>query len=71
MVWLFSSGKGDQVEVTKGLCRTYPNSIFRSSLFTNKRLILALFGSVVAMMFAIYWEPMQAVFKTAEIMKWC
>ena len=47
--------------------RSLEHSIFRVSLFTNKRLILALFGSVVAMMLAIYWEPMQAVFNTLPL----
>lgn len=47
--------------------RSLEHSIFRASLFTNKRLILALFGSVVAMMLAIYWEPMQAVFNTLPL----
>ncbi|MFH0904349.1 MAG: HAD-IC family P-type ATPase, partial [Methanobacteriota archaeon] len=47
--------------------RSLEKSIFRTGLFTNKRLLLALFGSVIAMMLAIYWEPMQVIFKTAPL----
>jgi len=47
--------------------RSIEKSIFRTGHLTNKRLLLALFGSVIAMMLAIYWEPMQAVFKTASL----
>jgi Ca2+-transporting ATPase len=47
--------------------RSLEKSIFRTGFFTNKRLLLALSGSVIAMMLAIYWEPMQAVFKTAPL----
>ncbi len=47
--------------------RSLEKSIFRIGFFTNKRLLLALSASVIAMMFAIYWEPMQAVFKTAPL----
>ena len=35
--------------------------------FTNKRLLAALSGSIIAMMLAIYWLPMQVVFKTAPL----
>jgi Ca2+-transporting ATPase len=47
--------------------RSLEKSIFRIGLSTNKRLLLALSVSVIAMMLAIYWEPMQAVFKTAPL----
>ncbi|GFO95862.1 cation-transporting ATPase, partial [groundwater metagenome] len=47
--------------------RSLEHSIFRTGFFTNKMLLLALFGSVIAMMLAIYWEPMQAVFKTVPL----
>ena len=48
-------------------CRSLEESVFRTGFFTNKRLLLALFGSVIAMLLAIYWEPMQAVFKTVPL----
>jgi len=35
--------------------------------FTNKRLVLALSGSIIAMMLAIYWQPAAAVFKTVPL----
>ncbi len=47
--------------------RSLEQSIFRTGFFTNKRLLIALFGSVIAMMLAIYWQPMAAVFKTAPL----
>jgi Ca2+-transporting ATPase len=47
--------------------RSLEQSIFRTGFFTNKRLLLALSGSIIAMMLAIYWEPMQAVLKTAPL----
>lgn len=47
--------------------RSLEQSVFRTGFFTNKRLLLALSGSVIAMMLAIYWEPMAAVFKTAPL----
>jgi Ca2+-transporting ATPase len=47
--------------------RSLEHSIFSTGLFTNKRLLLALFGSVLAMMLAIYWVPMQVIFKTAPL----
>ncbi len=48
-------------------CRSLEQSIFRTGFFTNKRLLLALFGSIIAMMLAIYWQPMAAVMKTAPL----
>lgn len=48
-------------------CRSMEESVFRTGLSTNKSLLLALFGSVVAMMLAIYWGPMQAVLNTAPL----
>ncbi|MFA4935288.1 MAG: cation-translocating P-type ATPase C-terminal domain-containing protein, partial [Candidatus Methanoperedens sp.] len=48
-------------------CRSLEKSIFRTGFFTNKRLLLALSGSVIAMMLAIYWQPMAVVFKTAPL----
>ena len=47
--------------------RSLEQSIFRTGFFTNKKLLLALSGSVIAMMLAIYWQPMAAVFKTAPL----
>lgn len=47
--------------------RSLERSIFRIDLLTNKRLLFALMGSIIAMMIAIYWPPMQAVFKTAAL----
>jgi Ca2+-transporting ATPase len=47
--------------------RSLEHSILRTGIFTNRRLILALFGSVIAMILAIYWEPMQVIFKTAPL----
>ncbi|NJD77299.1 MAG: cation-translocating P-type ATPase [Candidatus Methanoperedens sp.] len=47
--------------------RSLEHSIFRTGLFTNKRLLLALSGSIIAMMLAIYWQPVAAVFKTAPL----
>ncbi|MFA4935785.1 MAG: HAD-IC family P-type ATPase [Candidatus Methanoperedens sp.] len=48
-------------------CRSLEKSIFRTGFFTNKRLLVALAGSVIAMMLAIYWQPMAVVFKTAPL----
>ncbi|MDP2845900.1 MAG: cation transporting ATPase C-terminal domain-containing protein, partial [Candidatus Methanoperedens sp.] len=48
-------------------CRSLEESVFRTGFFTNKRLLLALSGSIIAMMLAIYWQPMQAVLKTAPL----
>ncbi len=47
--------------------RSLEKSIFKTGFFTNKRLLLALSGSFIAMMLAIYLAPMQAVFKTAPL----
>ncbi len=47
--------------------RSLEQSLFRTGFFTNKRLLLALSGSVIAMMLAIYWHPMAMVFKTAPL----
>ncbi len=47
--------------------RSLEQSIFRTGFFSNKRLLFALSGSVIAMMLAIYWQPMAAVFKTAPL----
>ncbi len=47
--------------------RSLEQSMFRAGFFTNKRLLLALSGSVIAMILAIYWQPMAAVFKTAPL----
>jgi Ca2+-transporting ATPase len=47
--------------------RSLEQSIFRTGFFSNKRLLLALSGSVIAMMLAIYWQPVSAVFKTAPL----
>lgn len=47
--------------------KSLEQSIFRTGFFTNKRLLLALSGSIIAMMLAIYWQPMAAVFKTAPL----
>lgn len=47
--------------------RSLENSIFRTGIFSNRRLIIAIFGSVIAMMLAIYWEPMQVIFKTTPL----
>jgi len=47
--------------------RSLEQSIFKAGFFTNKRLLLALSGSIIAMMFAIYWIPMQVIFKTAPL----
>lgn len=48
-------------------CRSLEQSIFRTGFFTNKWLLLALSGSIIAMMLAIYWQPMQVIFKTAPL----
>ncbi len=47
--------------------RSLEQSIFRAAFFTNKRLLLAVSGSFIAMMLAIYWQPMAVVFKTAPL----
>ncbi len=47
--------------------KSLDQSLFKAGFFTNKRLLLALSGSIIAMMLAIYWQPMQAVFKTAPL----
>ncbi len=47
--------------------RSLEQSIFRAGFFTNKRLLLAVSGSFIAMMLAIYWQPASAVFKTAPL----
>ncbi|MBU4075734.1 MAG: HAD-IC family P-type ATPase [Euryarchaeota archaeon] len=47
--------------------RSLEKSIFRTGFFTNKSLLLAVLGSVIAMMLAIYWEPMQVIFKTTPL----
>ncbi|MDO8725425.1 MAG: HAD-IC family P-type ATPase [Candidatus Methanoperedens sp.] len=47
--------------------RSLEQSIFRTGFFTNKRLLLALSGSIIAMMLAIYWQPLAAVFETAPL----
>ena len=47
--------------------RSLEHSILRRGFFSNRRLLLALFGSVIAMMLAIYWEPMQIIFKTTPL----
>ncbi|MCX9012260.1 MAG: HAD-IC family P-type ATPase [Candidatus Methanoperedens sp.] len=48
-------------------CRDLTGSIFRTGVFTNKKLLLALSCSITAMLFAIYWEPMQGIFRTAHL----
>jgi len=48
-------------------CRDLTGSIFRMGFFTNKKLLLALSGSIAAMLLAIYWEPMQAIFRTVPL----
>ena len=47
--------------------RSLEHSILRAGFFTNKRLLLALSGSIIAMMLAIYWQPIQAGLKTAPL----
>jgi Ca2+-transporting ATPase len=47
--------------------RSLEKSIIRIGFFTNKSLLLAVLGSVIAMMLAIYWEPMQVIFKTEPL----
>jgi Ca2+-transporting ATPase len=47
--------------------RSLEHSLFRTGIFSNRRLLLALLGSAAAMMLAIYWEPMQLIFKTAPL----
>ncbi len=50
------------------LCsRDLTESIFKTGLFTNKKLLLALLGSTFAMLLVIYWQPMQGIFKTAPL----
>ncbi|MDP2845184.1 MAG: cation transporting ATPase C-terminal domain-containing protein [Candidatus Methanoperedens sp.] len=38
--------------------------MYRIGFLTNKRLLLALSGSIIATMLVIYWQPMQVIFKT-------
>ena len=45
--------------------RSLEKSIFRIGIFTYKRLFVALFGSVIAVMLSIYWNSMRVIFKTA------
>jgi Ca2+-transporting ATPase len=47
--------------------RSLEQSIFRAGLFINKRLHLAVSGSFIAMVLAIYWQPLSSVFKTAPL----
>jgi Ca2+-transporting ATPase len=47
--------------------RSLEQSIFRIGFFTNKKLILALSGSIIALLLAIYWQPMADVFETAPL----
>lgn len=47
--------------------RSLEQSIFRVGFFTNRRLLLALSCSVIAMLLAIYWQPMQVIFMTAPL----
>jgi Ca2+-transporting ATPase len=47
--------------------RSLEHSIFRVGLFTNKKLLAALSASILAMLVAIYWQPMQGIFKTAPL----
>jgi len=47
--------------------KSLTQSLFRTGLFNNRRLLIALFGSFIAMLIAVYWPPMQAVFKTAPL----
>ncbi len=50
------------------LCiRDLTESIFKTGIFTNKKLLLALLGSTFAMLLVIYWQPMQGIFKTASL----
>jgi Ca2+-transporting ATPase len=47
--------------------RSLEQSLFRMRLFENKRLLIALSGSIIAMLLAIYYQPMQIIFKTAPL----
>ncbi len=47
--------------------RSLEHSLFRIGLLENKRLLFALSGSTIAMVLAIYYEPMQIIFKTAPL----
>ncbi len=47
--------------------RSLEQSVFRIGLTTNRRLLLALLGSIFAMLLVIYWQPMQGIFKTAPL----
>ncbi len=47
--------------------RSLEQSVFRTGFFTNKRLLLAILGSFIAMLLAIYWQPASAVFKTSPL----
>ncbi len=48
-------------------CRNLTESIFSTGFFANKKLLLALFGSTIAMLLAIYWQPMQSILKTVPL----
>lgn len=47
--------------------RDLAGSIFKTGLFTNRKLLLALLGSTIAMLLAIYWQPMQRIFGTVPL----
>lgn len=47
--------------------RSLERSLFTTGFFRNKNLLIALSGSAAAMMLAIYWHPMQAVFRTSPL----
>ncbi|HLB72299.1 MAG TPA: HAD-IC family P-type ATPase [Candidatus Methanoperedens sp.] len=58
--------------ITMGLfnalnCRNLTRSLFDVGFFTNKKLLLALSCSSIAMLAAIYWQPMQVIFDTTPL----
>ncbi|MFZ5824960.1 MAG: cation-translocating P-type ATPase [Bacillota bacterium] len=48
-------------------CRSERRSIFETPLFSNPWLVAAVASSVTALLLAIYWQPMAAIFNTAPL----
>ncbi len=48
-------------------CRSETRGVWRNRLFTNKKLLAAVFASVMLQLLVIYWNPMQALFGTVAL----
>ena len=48
-------------------CRSLDRSILRIPLFSNRILFVGMVLAVLAQMAAVYWAPLQAVFRTVPL----